>query len=85
MTIELPTGYELEAGEGPQPFSYPNYGVGYDATFRLLTRMQQKYLQAKRELTFNRVYLEQKYYEDFKKIMDFIHLMDNHLLSLRRD
>ena len=85
VTIELPTGYELEAAEAPQSFNYPNYGVGYDATFRLLTRRQQKYLQAKRELTFNRVYLEQKYYEDFKKIMDFIHLMDNHLLSLRRD
>ena len=85
VTIELPTGYELEAGEGPQPFSYPNYGLGYDATYTVMVGEQQKYLKAKRELTFNRVYLPREYYGDFKKIMDFIHLMDNQMLSLRRD
>jgi hypothetical protein len=85
VTIELPPGYEIESAEAPQPFTRPNFGVGYDATFTVMMSDERKSLVAKREFTFNRVYLPREYYGDFKKIMDFVHLMDNQMLSLRRD
>lgn len=85
VTIELPRGYEIESAEAPQPFTRPNFGVGYDATFTVTMSDERKSLVAKREFTFNRVYLPREYYGDLKKIMDFVHLMDNQMLTLRRE
>ena len=84
IRIEIPKGYVVEAGEGPQPFAYPNYGLSYEATFSLLQGENSSYIQAKRDFTFNRIYLPRNYYDELKRMMDLIHLMDNQILSLRQ-
>ena len=84
IRIEIPRGYVVEAGEGPQPFAYPNYGLSYEATFSLLQGENSSYIQAKRDFTFNRIYLPRGHYDELKRMMDLIHLMDNQILSLRQ-
>ena len=84
VIIEVPKGYVIEAGEGPQPFAYPNYGLSYEATFSLLQGEGRSYIQAKRDFIFNRIYLPRQHYDELKRMMDLIHLMDNQILSLRQ-
>lgn len=80
VMIDLPPGYTLENAESPASFPLANVG---NYQVEIAHDKDTNSLIYRRKFKFGALFIPKQYYADLKKLLDLVHQMDNHRLTLR--
>src|SRR5262249_42480184 len=81
VTIKLPSGFELDNADAPQPF-HANNVAGYDV--KIMVANKNEALIYKRKFVFQALFFPVESYAGVKKLFDVLHENDNHTITLKQ-